>query len=74
LAGTVIAYQQKNYGAALVLALVEIALYGGQREAVRQEAETLLARRDRERRADWAEAHGEKELLAVGIEIRFGGR
>jgi hypothetical protein len=74
LAGTVIAYRQQNYGAALVLALVEIALYGGQREAVRQEAESILARQDRERREAWAEAHGEKELLAVGIEIKFGGK
>jgi tetratricopeptide (TPR) repeat protein len=74
LAGTVIAYRQRNYGAALVMALVEIALYGGQREAVRQEAESILARQDRERREAWAQTHGEKELLAVGIELKFGGK
>jgi len=74
LAGTVIAYQQKNQGAALVLALVEIALYGGQRAAVRQEAESLLARRDQERREAWAQSHGEQELLAVGFQLKFGGR
>jgi len=74
LAGAVIAYQQHNTGAALALALVGIALYGGQREAVRKDAEALLAARDRERRREWALDRGESELLAVGIELRFGGR
>jgi fermentation-respiration switch protein FrsA (DUF1100 family) len=72
-AGAVIAYRQENTGAALALLLVEIALYSGGRQAVRQEAETLLARQERARREAWLAAQGASELLAVGIRLDFGG-
>jgi tetratricopeptide (TPR) repeat protein len=74
LAGAVIAYQQENYGAALALALVEIALYTGGREAVRQEAEARRARQERLRRESWLATQDAPALLAVGIRFDFAGR
>lgn len=73
LAGAVIAYQQENMGAALVLALVEIALYTGGRQAVRQEAEAMRARQEKERREHWLAAQDAPALLAVGIRFDYGG-
>ena len=73
-AGAAIAYQQDNLGAALVLLLVELALYTGGREAVRQEAEALLARLETGRREAWVRERGAPDLLGVGIRLDFGGR
>jgi len=74
LAGAVIAYQQRNQGAAFALALVEIALYTGGREAVREEAEAQRARQERLRRESWLASQDAPALLAVGIRIDFAGR
>lgn len=70
-AGAVIAWQQDNRGAALALALVEVALYTGGRRAVRDAARARLARQQAGRRADWLAAHGEPELLRVGLRVDF---
>ena len=71
--GAVLAYQQENLGAALVLLLVELALYSGGRDAVRQEGERLRQRAVAERRGSWLREAGETELLGIGFSFRFGG-
>ncbi|MBI4083253.1 MAG: hypothetical protein HY423_11650 [Candidatus Lambdaproteobacteria bacterium] len=73
LGGAALAYLQDNPGAALALLLIEIALYRGGREAVREAAGEVNRRLDRERVESWARRHGEGELLAVGFRIAFGG-
>ncbi len=62
--GTVAAWQQDNVGAALVLLLVELALYRGGREAVREEAAQINGQRQTEQRDAWLAMHGEAALLA----------
>ncbi len=70
-AAAVLAYRQGNTPAALLFALIEIALYRGGREAVREEADAL-ARRDLQRRTDqWLAAAGEAKLLTIGLRLRF---
>jgi len=74
--GTVAAWQQDNPGAALVLLLVELALYRGGREAVREEATRINARLQAEQRDAWLTMHGEAALLAQafsGAHQRPGG-
>ena len=71
LAGAVVAWQQDNPGAALVLALVEVALYRGGREAARDAAEAHNRRLRAERLDAWARTAGEPELLSVGVTVGF---
>lgn len=72
-AGTVLAYQQENFGVALVLLLVEVALYTGGRGAVRDEAERLARQAETRRRLLWTLEAGEGELLEIGLRVDFGG-
>ena len=76
--GAVTACQQGNGGAALVLLLVEIALYSGGREAVREEGLRLNRIAENEQRRAWTQTAGEAALLQSGIpgvavRIDFGG-
>jgi hypothetical protein len=70
-AGAVIAYQQQNTPAALLFALIEVALYRGGRQAVREEAQRLAGRWRRERADDWLRRAGEPEWLGVAFTANF---
>ncbi len=71
--GTVLAYQGGNPGAALVFLLVEIALYRGGRDAVRDDALAQWRQAQRLRGEEWVRAHGEADLMRVGLTLTFGG-
>ena len=71
-AAAVISFEEDLPLAGLVFLLAEIALYRGGREAVREAAEAQLAAQERERREVWVRRHGERELLGVGMRLRFG--
>lgn len=60
-------------GPGLIFLLVEVALYRGGREAVRDAAEQQVARLRREREDAWLDAQGEPELLRIGFRVPFGG-
>lgn len=73
LGATVYAAQKDNVPAALLFLFFEGLLWQGGRSGVRQDAEALN-RRLHDRRLDgWMAAHGEPDLLRVGITLRFGG-
>jgi predicted Zn-dependent protease len=71
LAGTVLSYEQHNVPAALLFLLVEIAFYSGGRDAVREEAERLNERADRERRDAWFGQSSEPALMATAFRWKF---
>ncbi len=73
-AAAVISAKNDNAGAGLVFLLLELMLYQGGREGVRQEAEAFNRRLREEQTDAWLARHGERELLRIGIEVRFGGR
>jgi len=58
-------------GAALLLGLVELTLYQGQRNATREEALRHNQRLRARQTEDWASAHGEKSLLSFALTTHF---
>ena len=69
----VAAWNDQMPGVALALALAEISLYRGGRNAVYEEAHAQLKQRQMERRAHWSHRNGEKPLLGVAFRMSFGG-
>lgn len=72
-AAAVISFEEDLPLAGLVFLLAELALYRGGREAVREAAEAQNTAREKRRRRAWTERHGERQLLGVGLRLRFGG-
>lgn len=69
---TIAAAQQGLFGPALIFLLVEAALYGGGRDAVRQAAVAHNARLREKRWDAWLGERGEGDLLRIGLAVKFG--